>query len=66
MTQPGTIGDEEMKRLALAAGTIFDSHDLVLKCLDHLVERGAVAADAPDRYVDSLPRGVRRRIEATV
>ena len=49
-----------VKHLAILACSVFDSHDLALFCLDHLVARKAVPADLPSGYVDALPAELRK------
>jgi FkbM family methyltransferase len=45
---------EQWKHLALVAHHCYGSYDLVLKAIATLVQLGAVAADAPQRYLASL------------
>jgi len=52
--------DAQLMHLAVAASAIFESHDLVLFCLDRLVERKAAPGDLPGAYVDALPRQLRK------
>ena len=51
--------DAQLMHLAVLASAVFESHSLTLFCLDHLVARGAVPANLPARYVDSLPASMR-------
>ena len=63
LKDPGRIAlydDEGLKHLAILACSVFDSHDLALFCLDHLVARKAVPADLPSGYVDALPAELRK------
>jgi len=53
--------DEQFKHLAVAAAAIFESHDLVLFCLDNLVQRKAIEAIFPAAYVGSLPPEMTKR-----
>jgi len=46
---------DQLKHLALSAGTVFDSQDLCVRCLDHLVNRKEIDASVPAAYVDLLP-----------
>jgi len=46
---------EQWKHLALVAHHCYGSFDLALKSIATLVQLGAVAADAPGRYLSSLP-----------
>jgi len=52
---PEDYSDEQLKHLAIAASAIFESHDLVLHCLDHLIERKAVDPVISERYLAGLP-----------
>lgn len=60
---PETISDwsdAQVKALAYAASGVFFSHDLAVHALDELVCRKTIAPETPTRYVDSLPRWMRR------
>lgn len=46
---------EQVKQLAMAAAGVFSSLDLAVACLDELVRRKIIAAEAPARFVDQLP-----------
>ena len=59
MADPSSYSDEQLKHLCLTAAGCFGSHSLVLYTLDHLVTRGAVPADLPERYADALPSVLR-------
>ncbi len=50
------MSDAQLSRLALFADAVFTSMDLVLRCLDLLVARGAIAEDVIDTYITKLPR----------
>lgn len=54
------ISDMQLKKLALLAAGLFDSHDLVLWCLDELAARGGGARGLARDYVALLPLGVKR------
>lgn len=56
---PEKISTEQFKHLALAADAIFQSFDLCLMCLDRLIERGAIASDAAQKYFRMLPPSLR-------
>lgn len=56
---PDALTPEQLKHLALLADGLFFSHDLVVRCLDLLVARDAIAADLPTAYVDRLPSAMR-------
>ncbi|MBV7409812.1 FkbM family methyltransferase [Maritimibacter sp. DP1N21-5] len=51
----GELSDLQLKHLALAADTMFQSFDLVIACLDELVTRGAIPDGVPHRYFKKLP-----------
>lgn len=51
----GDLSDLQLKHLALAADTLFTSHDLVIACLDKLAERGVISDGIPMRYFNKLP-----------
>lgn len=55
ITRPERFADEDLTHLALMAAGVFDSHSMVLFCLDELVRRGAADSGLPARYVDALP-----------
>lgn len=55
ITAPEKLSDEQWKYLALFSDNVFDSNDLTLVCLDHLVKRNLIDADLPNAYVDLLP-----------
>jgi FkbM family methyltransferase len=55
MEDLGAWTDDQLCHLAILAGCVFDSQDLCVRCLDHLVERGVVAPEVPSAYVDLLP-----------
>jgi len=50
-----TWPDEHLRKMALFAGTVFDSQDLAMMCLDHLAERHAIGADIPANYAKLIP-----------
>ncbi len=54
------IGSEKLKHLAILADAVFESFDVALRCLDHLVARGQVDAGRALTYAQALPdRAVR-------
>ncbi|MCA6120295.1 FkbM family methyltransferase [Bradyrhizobium sp. WSM 1704] len=61
-TQADSIGTEPLKHLALVAHHCYGSHDLAAICIQHLVNRKAVARDAGSRYFD-LVRATRAGTE---
>lgn len=60
LTRLEVIDDEGLAHLAILASAVFDSHSVVLACLDALAARGKIAASLARRYVDSLPTRFRR------
>ncbi|MBE1281887.1 MAG: FkbM family methyltransferase [Rhodobacteraceae bacterium] len=55
---PETIHDwssEQIKQLAMVSGTVFDSFDLTVFCLDALVDRGELEPSVPEKFLDQLP-----------
>ena len=58
--RPDEISSEDLKHLAVLAASVFESHDLVLHCLDHLVARGAVSPDLSAAYVEALPEELKK------
>lgn len=55
LEDPDKVSTEQLKHLAIAADTIFQSFDLVAMCLDLLVARDAVPKGTPRKYVNLLP-----------
>ncbi|MFE9934514.1 FkbM family methyltransferase [Streptomyces sp. NPDC005533] len=51
---PESMTDEQVKQLALVAHHVYGSTDLAYHCLSVLVDRNAVAPDAPGRYLTML------------
>jgi FkbM family methyltransferase len=51
-TKPDDMDDEQLKHLALVAHHCYGSHDLAANCIQHLMRRGAIAADARTRHLD--------------
>ncbi|APE43382.1 hypothetical protein BOO69_08110 [Sulfitobacter alexandrii] len=47
---------DQVRQLAIAAAGVFNSYDLVIACLDHLVTRGEIAAQAPADFFNKLPK----------
>lgn len=60
LEDPAGWSDDQLRFLALAAATIFNSQDLALRCMDLLVARGALSAETPSDYLDHLPRKMLR------
>lgn len=55
LAQPERYSDEDLKHLAILSDGVWFSFDLVVRCLDMLAARGAVAGAAASDYVDRLP-----------
>ncbi len=49
------VSDAQLKYLAIAAETMFQSYDLVLMCLNELALRGVIDDGLSERYFDLLP-----------
>lgn len=47
--------NEQLKYLAIAATSIFDSYDLALFCLDQLAKRKAIPVELSAKYIAALP-----------
>ncbi|MEM7644356.1 MAG: FkbM family methyltransferase [Pseudomonadota bacterium] len=56
---PERMSDAQIGHLALLADAVFNSMDLVLRCLDLLVGRGAFDDDHIDTYISKLPPRMR-------
>lgn len=55
---PETIddwSDEQVKQLAIASAGMFDSFDLTVFCLDHLINRGVAEAVVAEQFMSCLP-----------
>ncbi|MCC8961262.1 FkbM family methyltransferase [Bradyrhizobium sp. Pear76] len=61
-TKADDIGTEQLKHLALAAHHCYGSHDLAAICVQHLINRKAVAPEAGSNYLD-LVRATRAGAE---
>jgi FkbM family methyltransferase len=53
-TQAEKMTAEQLKHLALVAHHCYRSYDLAANCINHLVTRGALPADAVGRYLGDL------------
>ena len=56
-TKPEAMDKEQLKHLAIVAHHCYASYDLALNCIHHLQERGAVAADSVERYLNFVRTG---------
>ena len=54
---------DQLMHLAFAADAVFDSPDLALHCVDHLIARGAAPADLPGDYIARFRQHQRRHTE---
>lgn len=52
---PDNYSDEQFKHLAICADAIFESFDLVLKCLSELLGRGVISELDVERYIKQIP-----------
>ena len=59
IAQPDLMSDEQIANLALLADAVFASMDLVLRCLEILVDRKAIPETVIDEYIAKLPRKFR-------
>jgi len=57
------LSEDQLMHLAFAADTVFDSPDLALHCVDHLIARGAAPADLPGDYIAHLRQHQRRNAQ---
>ena len=55
LEDPTGWSDDQLRFLAIAAATVFNSQDLALRCMDLLVSRGALSAQTPSEYLNYLP-----------
>lgn len=61
---PATIAnwtDEQIKQLTIAAAGVFNSLDLVIYCMDQLVERKLLPPEAPADFFKTLPKWIRKQ-----
>lgn len=65
MGKLASYDDDQLMQLCVTASTVFESHSLVLYCLDELVRRGGIDSEAPARYVDALPDMFRTDFDQT-
>jgi len=65
LVRADAIPTEKLKHLAILAGSVFMSHDITLKCLDILADRGAISKTLSDAYIDLLPDRFLRLPEPT-
>ncbi|MCV2868326.1 FkbM family methyltransferase [Defluviimonas sp. WL0002] len=54
------MSDDQIKKLALLADTVFKSFDLVLHCIDHLIRRGLLSEEHGHEYIRRLPGRFRK------
>lgn len=59
-----TKSDDALITLALLAAGAWGSHDLVLRCLEHLEDRGRVETRTAHQYIAALPDILRRAVPA--
>lgn len=63
MTSPNTYTDAQLGHLAIFADSVFDSKDLVLRCLDLLVARRRATETMIDDYIRLLPQAYRLPVD---
>ena len=51
---PAGMSDEQLKQLSLIMHHCYQSHDLSARCIQCLIDRGALPSDSLQRYVDRL------------
>jgi len=51
---PASMSDEQLKHLSLIMHHCYQSHDLSARCIQCLVDRGALPSESLQRYVDQL------------
>ena len=56
LARPDVMSAAQLSHMALLADAVFVSMDVVLRCLDLLVARGAISDDVIDTYISRLPR----------
>ncbi len=49
------MSSEQLKHLAILADAVFEGFDVALFCLDRLIERGEISADAVASYAKRIP-----------
>ena len=59
ISRPEDYSHEQLVHLAILASAVFESHSLVLFCLDELARRKIVDAELSSDYVDVLPAEMR-------
>lgn len=65
LTRPESYSDAQLGHLAIFADSVFDSKDLVLRCLDVLVARGRATEAVLEKYIGLLPQSYLRPTEST-
>ncbi len=61
LAQTDALSTAQIGHLALLADTVFQSMDVVLRCLDLLLDREALQEQDIDGYIDALPPNFRAR-----
>lgn len=56
-TKPDEMDSEQLKHLALIAHHCYQSYDLVMNCIYHLIKRNAVQEGALDQYLNLVQSG---------
>jgi len=60
LRDPSVVSSRQLKALAMLADAVFESYDMALHCLDHLVTRGELSPEIVKTYVDLLPADLRK------
>lgn len=60
LTKVDQLNDTQLWNLALLADAVMNNPQLVVFCLDHLVQRGSATQGLPAAYVGFLPQSARR------
>ena len=64
LDQIDTKSTDDLITLALLSAGVWTSHDLTLRCLDLLEDRGTIDATAAASYIAALPADLRRAVPA--
>jgi hypothetical protein len=51
---PDGMSDEQLKQLSLIMHHCYQSHDLTARCIQCLIDRGALPSESLRHYVDHL------------
>lgn len=65
LRRPDALSDEQLKHMAILCDAVIGSFDVAVRCLDVLLARGAIDADAAETYVSALPDLAAAPVEAS-